>query len=169
MIRVKTLLAVSLLAVAAGCADMNKQQMGTGVGAVIGGVAGSQVAKSNRVAGAVAGAAIGGLIGNRVGKYLNDQDKKRTADASTRTAQTGRPQQFRTNSGATVTTAPVPAATASSAASVKPPPPSSPAPAQIAAAQPECKTIRQTIVLSNGTREEEDVTMCNGPDGWQPA
>lgn len=153
-----TLVFATWLISAAGCAEMNKQQLGTGLGAVVGGVAGSQVAgRSNRVVGVAAGTAVGAVIGSAIGKYLSEQDKKRAADASTRTAQTGRPQQFRTSSGATVITAPA-----------KPPPASS-TPVQTAAASPECRTIRQTIVLQNGTREEEDVKMCNGPDGWQPA
>ena len=149
---------------AAGCADLSKQQVGNGLGAVIGGVAGSQVAsRSNRVVGIAAGAAIGGFVGSRIGKYLTEQDKKQAADASARTAETGRPQQIRTSSGATVTTAPAPAPVAAA------PKVATPAPTQTAAAAPECRTVRQTIVLQNGTRESEDVTMCNGPDGWQPA
>lgn len=159
-----TLVFVTCLVSAAGCAEMNKQQLGTGIGAVIGGVAGSQVAgRSNRVVGVAAGVAVGAVIGSAIGKHLSEQDKKRAAEASTRTAQTGRPQQFRTSSGATVMTAPAPAS------AVAKPPPASSTPVQTAEASPECRTIRQTIVLQNGTREEEDVMMCNGPDGWQPA
>ena len=157
--------AFSVLLFATGCADISTQQMGTGIGAIVGGVAGSQISRNNRVVGAVAGAAVGGFVGNRIGKYLTDQDKKRTTDASARTAETGKPQQFRTGSGATVTTTVTP----NPAISSKPEQPSPSTTVVTASASAECRTVRQSIVLQNGTREVEDIKMCNGPDGWQPA
>jgi uncharacterized protein YcfJ len=156
-------LALALSLALAGCAEMNKQQSGTAIGAVLGGVAGRQIAGSNnRVVGVATGAAIGAFVGNRIGKHLSEQDKRRAADASARTAETGRSQQFRTSTGATVSTA-----SAGSAAPASPQ--SSTAEAQTASTTGECRTVRQTITLQNGTSETEDVRLCNGPDGWQPA
>jgi len=148
----------------AGCVSTPKQQTSTGVGAAIGAIAGGQLGTGrNRILGIAAGAAIGGMIGNRVGKHLDEQDKQRTAEASARTAQTGQVQRVKTKSGATVTTAPTSPATQGSQATAA-------APATRTSAAPECKTVRQTIVLQNGTSESEDVTMCKGPDGgWKAA
>jgi surface antigen len=146
-----------------GCADMNGEKVSTGLGGIIGGLAGNKIGSgSGRTVGTVAGVAIGAFIGNRIGKYLDAEGTKRTAAASAKTADTGQSQQFRTSSGAMVTTSSVP----SSSGSVPKPRPTT----NVAAAlEPECRTVRQTIVLQDGKSESEDVRMCKGPDGWQPA
>lgn len=148
----------------AGCVSTPKQQTSTGIGAALGAVVGGQLGTGrNRILGIAAGAAIGGLIGNKIGKHLDEQDKQRAAEASARTAQTGQVQRVKTKGGATVTTAPVsPVAQGS--------PPTAAPPTTQTSATPECKTVRQTIVLQNGVSESEDVTMCRGPDGgWKVA
>lgn len=145
------------------CADMNSEKISTGVGGIIGGLAGNKIGSgSGRTVGTVAGVAIGALIGNRIGKYLDAEGTKRTAAASAKTADTGQAQQFRTSSGAIVTTSSVP----NSAVSVPKPTPTT---SVAAAVGPECRTVRQTIVLQDGKSESEDVKMCKGQDGWQPA
>ena len=30
-----------------------------------------------------------------------------------------------------------------------------------------CRTIEQTVVLADGSQHKEQVTACQGPDGWQ--
>lgn len=139
-----------------GCAGANKS---TGLGATLGGLAGSQVVSGKRrIVGIAAGVAVGAFIGNRVGKYLDDRDKRKAADATAQTAETGQKQQFKTSSGATVTTV----------AAAPPPPVATTTPAPASPAR-ECRTVKQSVVLENGTRDSEDVTVCKGPDGWQPA
>lgn len=139
------------------CADFDKQKLGTATGAIIGGVAGNKLSsKNNRAIGTLAGVAVGAFVGNRVGKYLSDQDKKKTAEASAKTAETGRPNEFRTSKGETVSTTPAPIVATTQ--TTKP-----------TTDNADCKTVRQTIVLQNGSKEVEDVRLCNGPDGWQPA
>jgi len=134
-----------------GCAGMDKS---TGIGAALGGLAGSQVGGGKgRYVGVAAGIAVGAFIGNRVGKYLDEKEKRKAADATAQTAETGQKQEFKTTSGATVTTV----------AAAAPPPAATATPAR------ECRTVRQSVVLENGTRDSEDVTVCKGPDGWQPA
>jgi osmotically inducible lipoprotein OsmB len=50
-----------------GCADMNRQDRNTAVGAGVGAVAGSVLTGGSAV-GAVGGAAVGGVIGNQTSK-----------------------------------------------------------------------------------------------------
>lgn len=57
--------------VAAGCADMNRQQKGAIGGAVAGAAAGALV--SDNVWGVLIGAAIGGAAGNLIGKHMDEQ------------------------------------------------------------------------------------------------
>ncbi len=99
----QTFFVLVCLVIGSGCADMDRQQMGTTIGALVGGAAGSQL-KNHRVLGVAGGAAAGGFIGNRIGRYLTEQDRHRAAEATARTARTGSSEQFRTASGATVAT-----------------------------------------------------------------
>ena len=59
--------ALLLTASLTGCADMNKRQRNTAIGAAVGGVAGAVVSNGG-ILGTVGGAAIGGVIGDQVGK-----------------------------------------------------------------------------------------------------
>lgn len=63
---------VSLTLLLAGCASMNKTQMGTGAGAAAGAAIGGLVAK-NSVVGALLGAAIGGTAGYFIGNHMDKQ------------------------------------------------------------------------------------------------
>ncbi len=56
----------------AGCASMNKTQMGTGAGAAAGAAIGGLVAK-NSVVGALIGAAVGGTAGYFIGNHMDKQ------------------------------------------------------------------------------------------------
>lgn len=153
--KVAVWLLVSFLA--AGCVTMStKQGIGTAVGAAIGGTAGAQIKKhGNRIPAIAAGVAIGGFIGNRIGKYLDDRDRERVAQATTQTAESGRPQEIRSpTNGATIRTA-----------AVEPTPQAS----DTANSDRVCRTVRQTIELRDGRQEQEDVTVCKGPNGWEAA
>ncbi|MBP2315554.1 glycine zipper 2TM domain-containing protein [Azospirillum soli] len=35
-------------------------------------------------------------------------------------------------------------------------------------AETDCKTIDQTVTLTNGEKKTDSVTVCRGPDGWSP-
>ena len=59
--------ALLLTASLTGCADMNKRQRNTAIGAAVGGVAGAVVSNGG-ILGTVGGAAIGGVIGDQLGK-----------------------------------------------------------------------------------------------------
>jgi len=177
-------LAVSLLP---GCADLNKQAVGTGVGAVVGGLGASQVGKGRgKTAATAVGVLAGAVIGNQIGKYLDDKDRAEANAATQRALDSGRSQTWSNpDSGASgqikVINPGQPSATSAPKTSQKP---ASKNPyQQPAATQPSttstpttvtastsgrtCKTIRQTITLKDGSTHEEDVTACKGPNGWE--
>ena len=58
------LMAVLLASSLGACADMNKRQRNTAIGAAVGGVAGSVLTGGSTV-GTVGGAVVGGVIGNQ--------------------------------------------------------------------------------------------------------
>lgn len=122
------------------------------------------------------------FVAKRLSQYLSPAETTRTVQATVKVAETGQSEQFKTEKGATVTVAPAAAEPAKAVQSQptdrrKPPaksgqqqPSAQPQPSQpavqTAAAEGECRTVRQTIVLANGTQEEENLTVCKGPDGW---
>lgn len=89
-----------------GCANLNKEQVGTVGGAVAGGVIGNKVGGTK---GALIGAVLGGLIGNRLGAHLDEQDKQKLAELELKSLETGNSESFVTNkTKATVTVTPQP-------------------------------------------------------------
>ncbi|MCY1406530.1 hypothetical protein D9M71_217990 [compost metagenome] len=122
------------------------------IGGVLGGLAGAKVSgKSDRVAGIAIGTAVGAVIGYGVGRYLDENDRKKMADATVQTAESGQPQVVRSpDSGATIRTTPV--------ASV---------PSETAKTANNCRTVRQSVDLPDGRSESEDVTVCKGANGWE--
>ena len=84
---------LALIVALTACADMSRQQRGTGsgaaVGAGVGAILGQVIGHNTRstVAGAAIGAAIGGIAGNRVGAYMDNQEQDlRQAMAQTEAA-----------------------------------------------------------------------------------
>ncbi len=68
---------------------LNKQDIGTGVGAIGGGVIGSTMGRGNgRIATTIAGGLLGGIIGNSVGKSLDNADMAAYNSASQRALET---------------------------------------------------------------------------------
>lgn len=64
-------------------------------GAALGGVLGSQIAGSgSRTQGAIIGTLIGGFVGRTLGRYLAEQDRRHLANATSRTASTGKAQSW---------------------------------------------------------------------------
>ncbi|MFH2051680.1 MAG: OmpA family protein [bacterium] len=72
---ISLMLLVALIAGAAGCANMNRQQKGTiigaGTGAAIGGIIGKN--SGDTAMGALLGAMVGGAAGAYIGGYMDDQ------------------------------------------------------------------------------------------------
>jgi surface antigen len=155
--------------------------------------------RTGQVIGGVGGALIGGVVGNQIGRYLDDRDKQQLAKATVEAAETGKTQTVSgAGSGTTMraevvgsTTPPQPASQQQAASPSPPPAPSSPQPGAVqpqatqtvtapqaapsqaaqtaASGERMCRTVRQTIVLKNGAQQQEDVTVCKGPNGWETA
>jgi uncharacterized protein YcfJ len=144
-----------VLGVSAGCANISKEQGGAGVGAVVGGLVGSQFGSGGtQILATALGVGAGALIGNRLGKYLDDQDKQKLANATIKTAETGKPESVvSSDSGTTMRTTTIPTPKTQTASNT----------------QGECKTVRQVIVLNDGTKQQEDVKVCRGVNGWEIA
>ena len=167
----------------AGCEGVNKQMMGMGIGATVCGVGGGVAAKgmgastTTAVGVGLATAALCGWAGSEIGKMLDERDRKRHAEATTKALETGQPQVWTspdTGASGEITvkrTASMPAGTSSM-------PTSQPATegvsgptgtSQTAAQSRLCRTVTQTIVLKDGTTKTEDLTACKGPNGWEAA
>ncbi len=164
---VKAMAAVAALAVATGCIDDQKgpsaQTTGTAMGAVLGGVVGGFA--FNSVGGVVGGALIGALAGNLVGRALDDQERRRLAQATeqafvadtnqptTYTVEPTKPAGGSGSGGMTATNAPTGSAqpTVVSAKPVGP-----------AAAKPDGSTCRpiELTATKNGQTTTETTTFC---------
>jgi surface antigen len=82
------LASLSLAMLSAGCAT--KEDTGTLVGAGTGALIGSQFGNGpGKVAATLGGALIGGFIGNRIGKDMDDEDRRRAAEAQYAAFQNG--------------------------------------------------------------------------------
>jgi len=129
---------------------LNKQDVGTGVGAVGGGVLGSMLGKgTGKIAATIIGAGLGGLIGNQVGKSLDNGDRavaEQNAQKAMETAQPGQSMPWQgQNASGNVTPGNY---------------------TQNAQGQ-YCREYSQTIVI-NGQKQQSYGNACRQPDGsWQ--
>lgn len=125
-----------------------KESQGTVGGALVGGIIGGFIGGggSNSVVGSIAGAAIGGLIGNRIGASLDEQDRLALARATRAAFASGRSQHFSRRSGVHGRIDVV----SSTKVDGKP-----------------CRTVKQEVVLKDGSVLSDTVSACRGPHGWQ--
>ena len=93
-VKYKRLVVVSSVSLLVGCANVNKEQAGTAIGAIVGAVVGKKVAGDR---GMVLGAMAGGLMGNRIGAHLDEEDRKRLAMLEQNALDTGAGGSFVTN------------------------------------------------------------------------
>lgn len=131
-------------------------------------------------------AAGGAWLGTKLKQYLDQREQAQLAEATYKTLDSGKKEAVQTDKGTTITTEVVQGTAASTGESAGPgqsPSPGaptgvpSPAPSQTtapppnnqpAAAAEECRTVRQTIVLKNGDRYDEDLTACKRDGKWVP-
>lgn len=143
------------LGIIATCAVPVQAQMGpresegTAAGAIFGGVLGGVLGGrgAGGVGGAIAGAAIGGLIGNRIGAALDEEDRAALARTTQRAITTGKSRRY-TNKRTGVK-----------------------ARAQVVSSRRvdgrECRTVKQEVVLKDGSVLSDTVRACKGPNGWE--
>ena len=142
-------LCIAATSVAPASAQMGpKETDGTIGGALLGGIAGGLLGGrgGGAVGGAIAGAFIGGVIGNRIGASLDEQDRMALARATRAAFVSGRSQRFSRRSGAHGQVSVV----KSNVVDGKP-----------------CRTLRQDVVLKDGSILSDTVSACRGPNGWQ--
>lgn len=86
-----SLLAISI-ALSGGCANMNKQQMGTMIGGGAGALAGSLFGSgTGKIVAVLAGGLIGSAVGNAIGKNLDEQDRVAMEATTQRALSTAKP------------------------------------------------------------------------------
>ncbi|MDG9918233.1 SH3 domain-containing protein [Pseudomonas juntendi] len=89
-----TLLACSI-AFSSGCANMNKQQMGTMIGGGAGALAGSLFGSgTGKIVAVIAGGLIGSAVGNAIGKNLDEQDRVALEATTQRALSTAKPNSI---------------------------------------------------------------------------
>ncbi len=132
---------------------------GSEIGGVLGTIGGAVIGNkfgrgTGRVFATILGGAIGGWIGSEIGRELDCQSQERAANATSDALQTGSNQSWNNNEAGT-----------SGQVEVHQPDP------QVAAAHPgqECRTVVQTVQLSDGRVETYNVQACRNGDGsWSP-
>lgn len=140
----KRLLIFSLIILLSACQSAETRRFGGLVGSIAGSIGGSYLGSSlgggtaGRILGAIAGGVAGYYVGATVGGYLGKDDQRRMAEASQRAYDTEEPQTFSNPDSGVKGTAEVVGV----------------------AADQECKTIRQTVVLKDGKTVTEDVKSC---------
>jgi surface antigen len=84
--------------VTSGCAT--KEDTGTLVGAGTGALIGNQFGHgAGKVAATLGGALVGGFIGNRIGKSMDDEDRRRAAEAQYAAFENGQRSDWRSPNG----------------------------------------------------------------------
>jgi outer membrane lipoprotein SlyB len=143
------------LAFVAASATPTQAQMGpsesegTAAGAIFGGIIGGVLGGrgAGAVGGAIAGAAIGSFIGNRIGAALDAEDRAALERTTRSAVTTGKSRRY-TNKRTGVK-----------------------ARAQVVSSRRvdgrECRTIKQEVVLKDGTVLSDTIRACKGPNGWQ--
>ena len=147
---------VAALGLVAACTDdrgqPNNQTTGTVMGAALGGVVGGLAFGS--VGGAVGGALVGGLAGNLVGRALDDQERRRLAEATQ--------YAFVADNNVPTTYTVEPARTASSPAPTAPPTVVSAKPVAPATSRADGSTCRpiELTATKNCQTTTETPTFC---------
>jgi uncharacterized protein YcfJ len=122
---------------------------GTAAGAIFGGIIGGVLGGrgAGAVGGAIAGAAIGSFIGNRIGAALDAEDRAGVERVTRSAASTGKSRRY-TNKRTGVK-----------------------ARAQVVSSRKvdgrECRTVKQEVVLKDGSVLSDTVRACKGPNGWE--
>jgi surface antigen len=91
-------IALAIALTAAGCAT--KEDTGTLLGAGTGALIGNQFGHGGgKVAATIGGALIGGFVGNRIGKAMDDEDRRRAAEAQYAAFENGQRADWRSPNG----------------------------------------------------------------------
>ena|SRR5690348_5736030 len=142
---IKRLLIVALVMVLPACQSTDTRQVGGLLGSIGGAIGGSYLGSylGGGTVGSIAASVLGGVagwyVGAGIGQHLGKDDQQRMVDASQRAFDTGQTQTFSN-----------PATGVKGKAEVFP----------STQQNPECKTVRQTVVLKDGKIITDDVNNC---------
>jgi surface antigen len=142
---IKRLIVVALVMVLPACQSTDTRQVGGLLGSIGGAIGGSYLGRylGGGTAGSIAASVLGGVagwyVGAGIGQHLGKDDQQRMVDASQRAFDTGQTQTFSN-----------PATGVKGKAEVFP----------STQQKPECKTVRQTVVLKDGKIITDDVNNC---------
>jgi surface antigen len=142
---IKRLIVVALVMVLPACQSTDTRQVGGLLGSIGGAIGGSYLGSylGGGTVGSIAASVLGGVagwyVGAGIGQHLGKDDQQRMVDASQRAFDTGQTQTFSNPNSGVKGRAEI-----------------------VSSAQqnPECKTIRQTVVLKDGQTVTEDVNNC---------
>lgn len=145
----KRLVVIAFAALLTACQSADTRQVGGLAGSIAGAIGGSYLGRYlgggtvGAIATSIAGGVAGYYVGAGIGGYLGRDDRKKMANASQQAFYSGEPQTFSNPDSGVKGRAEV----------IRP----------SDGAQPSgngCKTIRQTVVLKDGTTHTEDVKSC---------
>jgi surface antigen len=146
--------AIACLSLIGGCDTIessDKETIGATAGAAACGVIGTQFGTSLPTWAqpmVVAGGAVAcGYVGKQIGAYLDEQDRQSMNEAAQQALKTGKVQSWSSPDGKVKGSAQI----------VRNAVPTD--------KESNCKTIRQTVTLANGSKKQEDLLTCKGPDG----
>ena len=126
-----------------------KQAQGNQIGSIVGSVVGGYI-PGGSVAGQVLqshAGAIGGLVGGAIGAALDEEDRQRLAQTTRAAFASGQRKTFsnkQTGVRGTVTV------TSS----------------RVNANGQQCRTVKQDVIVKDGTALSDTVSACKGPNGW---
>jgi surface antigen len=142
---IKRALVITLVMLLPACQSTDTRQVGGLLGSIGGAIGGSYLGSylGGGTAGSIVASVLGGVagwyVGAGIGEHLGKDDQQKMVEASQRAFDTGQPQTF-----------------SNSASGVK-------GKAEIVSSNqqnPDCKTIRQTVVLKDGKIITDDVNNC---------
>lgn len=149
----KAMIAAAILPFTLAACDVDRQQIGTIAGAAGGAVAGKAIGGSGTsgTIGLIVGALAGGYLGNQVGKWLDDKDRDKINQTTTRAASSGKNGEVfywanpdSGNRGSVTATE------------------------SYASGGQTCRAVTQTVTTANGQSANGNGTVCKQADGtWR--
>lgn len=127
-----------------------KQVQGNQVGSIVGSVVGAYIPGGNSVAGQVLSSqagTIGGLVGGAIGAALDEEDRRKLADATRAALASGQRKTFSSDKTGVSGSATVTSSRVDSGGN-------------------QCRTVKQHVRLKDGTALTEAVSACKGTNGW---
>ncbi len=128
-----------------------KEAQGQQTGSLIGGMIGAYVPGGNSIAGQVLksqAGTIGGLVGSAIGAALDEEDRQALERTTRVVFASGQPKTFSNKKTGVRGSAKV-------------------AGSHVSASGQQCRTVKQEVMLKDGTALSDTVSACKGPNGWE--